>query len=127
MSQLALKMIGTQLHKRQIKLLTSTLHDVANKRSLIQKIACAQKLTDFFKRRNKETLSRRFQHYLNSIKDRKRNLLKKYVIMWMNKTPINYQPAFWRWMFIVTDSKYDWSHLFPHHWTMMKRLVHLIK
>ena len=51
---------------------------------------------------------------------RRRNLLWKYVNIFMNKCRIGYQPALWRWKCVI--KKYDAQYIFPHHKIMMKHL-----
>lgn len=54
---------------------------------------------------------------------RKRQLLRKYGLIWMNRTRIGYQQAIWRWQCIT--SACTWETVFPNHSVAIRKLCSL--
>lgn len=97
--------------------------DLVLRQTIVRKTSGAYRIMDLKDRRNRDLLKASFSRYAKVVADRKNKLLRKYCVLWMNKTAIGYQPALWRWKFVIF--RFDWSSLFPNHLTMMKRLAHL--
>lgn len=71
---------------------------------LMDNAVAACKLLAYSMRARKKLLREAIRRWHAREFQRRRDVLRKYMITWMNLTHIGYQQAFWRWMFLTKGS-----------------------
>lgn len=121
--RLVARLVSNTVEKQKVSL--GLFRDSCRRQRIVRKTFGTSKILLLKEKDNEVMAKDAWRIWKFSGDSRKKKLLKKYVVLFMNKTRIGYQQAYWRWM--AATSKYEWIMIHPKHVLFLKQLAVILE